>query len=181
MYTKKEIYLGASMYIKVIGFMLSIAFVSITWYGYLLYPSIPALIFAVLTTLSMVFIIIKYFMRDKHSDLARSKEKPFDMIRIILFSITFLTFLCFVALSMTFGGSAVSDDYASEFNENYEVGSFYVSDHGNFVEVSEDIWKLLDITEKVIFPLFILTFVWSFVVIIKNNRAKSTLSNDFDS
>lgn len=160
------------MYIKIIGFLLSIAFVSLAWYIYIIYPSVPALIFSILSTVIMIANTIKYYFLNKKIDMPIVKEKPFDMIRITLAVIAFLAFLGFAFLNVTYGGSAASDTYASEFNENYEVGSFYLSDHGHFVEVSKDIWQLMNITEKVVFPLFIVAFLWNFIAIVKEKGFK---------
>jgi hypothetical protein len=134
---------GLAMYIKIIGYLLSIAFVALSWYVYIIYPSVPALIFAILVS---------------------------------VVTIACLSFLGFLGLNITYSGSAASDAYAREHYENYEIGSFYLSDHGDFVEVSEDIWKLMNTAEKVVFPLFIVAFLWNFIAIVKEKGLKSSFS-----
>ncbi|AUD63858.1 hypothetical protein BK010_09745 [Tenericutes bacterium MO-XQ] len=164
------------MYIKIIGYLLSIAFVALAWYIYIIYPSLPALIFAILVTVVAIVSYIRYYFMNKKMDAPFVKEKPIDMIRITLAAIAFLSFLGFFGLNVTYGGSAASDAYARESYENYEIGSFYLSDHGNFVKVSEDIWQLMSIAEKVVFPLFIVAFLWNFIAIVKEKGLKSSFS-----
>jgi hypothetical protein len=81
-------------------------------------------------------------------------------ILVSVVTIACLSFLGFLGLNITYSGSAASDAYAREHYENYEIGSFYLSDHGEFVEVSEDIWQLMNTAEKVVFPLFIVAFLF---------------------
>lgn len=167
---------GLAMYIKIIGYLLSIAFVALSWYVYIIYPSTPALIFAILVTVVAIASNIRYYVANKKMDVAVIKEKPIAMIRFTLAAIAFLSFIGFAALNTTYGGSAASDADAREHYENYEIGSFYLSDHGDFVEVSEDIWKLMNTAEKVVFPLFILAFLWNFIAVVKEKGLKSSLS-----
>ncbi len=167
---------GLAMYIKIIGYLLSIAFVALSWYVYIIYPSMPALIFAILVTVVAIASSIRYYVVNKKMDATMVKEKPIAMIRFTLAAIAFLSFLGFLGLNVTYGGSAASDAYARESYENYEIGSFYLSDHGNFVEVSEDIWQLMNIAEKVVFPLFIVAFLWNFIAIVKEKGLKSSFS-----
>ena len=161
------------MYIKIIGFLLSIAFVSLTWYVYFIYPSVPALFFAVLSTAIMIVSNIRYYFVNKNIDTAMFKTRPLDTIRITLAAIAFLSFLGFAALSTTYGGSAASDADARKYNEDYEVGTYYLSSHGDYVEVSEDIWQLMNVSEKVVFPLFIVAFLWNFIYAAKQKGFKS--------
>lgn len=164
------------MYIKIIGYLLSIAFVALSWYVYIIYPSVPALIFAILVTAVSIASSIRYYVVNKKMDAPLVKEKPIAMIRFTLAAIAFLSFLGFLGLNVTYGGSAASDAYAREHYENYEIGSFYLSDHGEFVEVSEDIWQLMNTAEKVVFPLFIVAFLWNFIAIVKEKGLKSSFS-----
>lgn len=164
------------MYTKFIGFILSIAFVSLAWYIYIIYPSVPALIFAVFATVIMIASNIRYYFVNKKIDISMVKVKPIDMIRITLAAIAFLSFIGFAALNTTYGGSAASDTYASEFYEDYVSGSYYLSDHGHFVEVSKDVWELMNVTEKIVFPLFIVAFLWNFIYIAKHKGFKSMSS-----
>ena len=167
---------GLAMYIKIIGYLLSIAFVALSWYVYIIYPSVPALIFAILVTVVAIASNIRYYVVNKKMDAPLVKEKPIAMIRFTLAAIAFLSFLGFLGLNVTYGGSAASDAYARESYENYEIGSFYLSDHGEFVEVSEDIWQLMNTAEKVVFPLFIVAFLWNFIAIVKEKGLKSSFS-----
>lgn len=164
------------MYIKIIGYLLGIAFVVLSWYVYSIYPSVPALIFAILVTVAAFASNIKYYFVNKEINVPLIKEKPISMIRITLAAIAFISFLGFFGLNVTYGGSAASDAYARKSYENYEIGSFYLSDHGEFVEVSEEIWQLMNIAEKVVFPLFIVAFLWNFVAIVKDKGLKSSFS-----
>jgi hypothetical protein len=164
---------GLAMYIKIIGYLLSIAFVALSWYVYIIYPSAPALIFAILVTVVAIASNIRYYVVNKKIDVAVIKEKPIAMIRFTLAAIAFLSFIGFAALNTTYGGSAASDADAREHYENYEIGSFYLSDYGEFVEVSEDIWKLMNTAEKVVFPLFIVAFLWNFIYVTKQKGFKS--------
>ncbi len=164
------------MYIKIIGYLLSIAFVALAWYSYIMYPSMPALVFAILVTVIAIVSNIRYYFVNKKMDVSPVKEKPIDMIRMTLTAIAFLSFLGFFGLNVTYGGSAASDAYARESYENYEIGSFYLSDHGEFVEVSEDIWHLMNTAEKIVLPLFIVAFLWNFIAIVKEKGLKSSFS-----
>lgn len=164
------------MYIKIIGLLLSIAFVLLAWYIYFIYPSVPALIFAVLSTVIMIANHRRYYFVNKKIEQSMVKVKPIEIIRMALIAIAFLTFVGFAALNTTYGGSAASDASARKHHQDYEAGSFYLSSHGEYVEVSEDVWILMNTTEKVMFPLLIVAFLWNFIYIAKQKGFKRMFS-----
>ena len=164
------------MYSRVIGIILSLAFVISTWYLYAIYPYTQNLIFALLASfIAMFTILFNDNIFNKHKD-SIEVEKSVDIVRVVFTGIAFLAFLAYFVLSAKLGGSAAEDSYASWRYENYEVGKYYLSSHGNFTLVSYTTWIRMKILEQVIMPVFILVFVWNFIHGVKTKGIKFMLT-----
>ena len=163
------------MFSKVVGIILTLAFVILAWYLYAIYPHVEILIFALLASIiSIVTIILNYtlFNKDNNNEI----EKGVDVTRIVFTGIAFLAFLVFFGLSAKLGGSAAEDSYASRIYENYEVGQYYLSSHGNFTLVSYATWMRMKILERIVIPVFILAFIWNFIHGVKTKGFKFMLT-----
>ena len=161
---------------RAISIITGIVFITLSWFIYILYPFIQNLIFAILiSTVSLVTLIV-YYLKNIKTKERFEVEKGIDKTRVIFTGIAFILFLVFFGLSIKFGGSAASDEYASWRYEYYEVGQYYLSSHGNFTLVTYSVWIRMKIVEQVTMTLFSIAVVWNFFHIAKTKGMKYILT-----
>jgi hypothetical protein len=161
---------------KSIGILVILVFVIVSWYVYGLYPYVQNLVFALLVSVMSVVSIIFYYKATELDSESFKNDKSMDRIRVIFTAIAMLMFLGFFALNMKYGGSATSASDAMSRYENYVDGAYYLSSHGNFTEVSYDVWRLMRTVELIVLPSFVIMFVWNFAHGVKTKGWKYMLS-----
>ena len=80
---------------------------------------------------------------------------------ISFFGLCFLVFLVSVTLSMIYGGLPATD--AANQYELYEEGHYYLVSHGNYTEVSYDIYQLMEIMQILCFGSVITAILSGFI------------------
>ena len=86
----------------------------------------------------------------------------------VLFEILTLPFLVFVTFSMLLGGSAFND--AATQYELYEVGHYYLANHGSYTEVTREQFLFIRSLEIVGIATFAIAFILGIIYNIKNRR-----------
>lgn len=166
------------MYSKVIGIILSLVFVIIAWYLYAMYSYTQNLIFALLASIiAFVAIVSNYNIFNKQNG-DKEVEKSVEIARAVFTGIAFLALLIYFVLSAKLGGSAAEDPYASWRYENYEVGKYYLSSHGNFTLVTYTTWIRMKILERIVIPIFFLVIVWNFIHGVKTDGIIFMITGD---
>lgn len=82
----------------------------------------------------------------------------------IISSFAMLIFMVFMDSVLIFGGSASYN--AQEYYELYQEGHYYLSSHGNYTEVSYEVFRYMEIIEVV----GIISFVIAFITIAIRNK-----------
>ena len=88
------------------------------------------------------------------------KRRPFAIIS----SFAMLIFMVFMDSVLIFGGSASGN--AQEYYELYQEGHYYLSNHGNFTEVSYEVFRYMEIIE----PVGIVAFAVGFISTLIGNK-----------
>ena len=161
------------MHSKVMSILMIITFIIVSWYVYYIYPFIQNLVFAILvSTITLVTIIVSNFR-------TTSDKKNYMSIgtaRVIFSGVAMISFLIFFALSMKYGGNFATDEDAMSRYDNYELGEYYLSSHGNFTLVSYNIWLRMKIVELIVIPTFMIMIVWNFIHIVKMKGMKFAIT-----
>lgn len=79
----------------------------------------------------------------------------------VVFSLGFLGFLVFMTSDIILGGSAFNN--AATNYELYQEGHYYLMSHGNYTEVSYDVFKYMKVIEVVGFVSFGFAFVFALI------------------
>ena len=91
------------------------------------------------------------------------QRKPMDAIMCFCM----LLFLAFLDCSLYFGGSAFNS--AETQYELYEAGHYYLSSHGNYTEVSLQIYNFMKVSEVV----GTVAFAFAFLTAIIRNKMET--------
>ena len=92
------------------------------------------------------------------------KKNPFDSF----FSFCILMFSVFMESMIVCGGSAFLGDASVDY-ELYEAGHYYLCSHGNYTEVSYEIYTYMQIIEIVGMVFWAVGFVLALIKIKKEN------------
>lgn len=88
------------------------------------------------------------------------RRSPFGIIS----SFAMLIFMVFMDSALIFGGSAAHG--AATNYELYEAGHYYLVNHGNYTEVSYEVFRYMEIIE----PVGIIAFVVGFISTLIGNK-----------
>ena len=80
--------------------------------------------------------------------------------------ITFIVFAAFMIYSFIIGGDALNGIRAARDYQEYQAGSYYVAEHGNYTEVCYLVWISNWVLGCVVLILFPLTFIFSLIYYI---------------
>lgn len=87
----------------------------------------------------------------------------------IFSSFAMLIFMVFMDSVLIFGGSASYN--AQEYYELYQEGHYYLSSHGNYTEVSYEVFRYMEIIEVVGIIAFVIAFI---TIAIRNKLEKGS-------
>lgn len=161
--------------VVILEVIFEIMFIIGFWYTYYLYKTVLNLTFAIIISTVVIGTILKpYLFKNSKSNnnhrLNMILKQPLWLILICCVPI-FLFFLI-MGYVITYGGSAVTLDYANEYIESYEVGKYFLSNKGVYIEVSFKIWNLIRILEHIWVASIIFAVVSIFVKLIISKKDK---------
>ena len=87
----------------------------------------------------------------------------------VISSFAMLIFMVFMDSALILGGSASYN--AQENYELYQEGHYYLSNHGNYTEVSYEVFRYMEIIEVVGIIAFVIAFV---TIAIRNKLEKGS-------
>ena len=105
-----------------------------------------------------------------------NKFSKMELFRTLYLAIATIGFVIFFGLTVTLGGSAAGDAYASLRYEDYEVGQYYLTRHGRFTPVSYTSWIIMKVLELVTFSVLIVAILWNLIHHSKTKGIKYMLT-----
>lgn len=147
---------------RISSIVIEITFVILAWFRYVTYPLINNLAFAIFITLLTVRWML-YQSKEMKLTQTPIMTHKMDQIRAAFYIISATLFIAFIVISLTLGGTAASDQHASLRNEDYEVGQYYLRQHGTFTPVTYSVWINMKVTEIIVLSAIAIAIIWNFI------------------
>jgi len=157
-----------------INIFLSFLFIVVVWFIYYKYPYVLYFFFALIISIALLIVIERNNIL--HAINLKNQERTLiDLSRAVFTGVTFMVFLTWFSISINYGGSAASNIQAMKYYDAYEIGKYYIVNHGNYTEVPYKIWSLLKNTKTSMTISFSVGIVWNVIYKIKTEGYKSLI------
>ena len=121
------------------------------------------------------YTVLKNIICKKEVDIHHKLTKM-DVVRALYLTIAGIGFAILFGSTITLGGRAAGDAYASLRYEDYEVGQYYLTHYGRFTPVSYTTWIRMKVLEQIASSMFIVAMLWNFIHLSKTRGIKYMLT-----